>query len=550
MFNKRLFVSGTIFLALALFAVPVFAQESDEDEVQNLLEEEEVTSSAVDLKLQKNFVILESERLHDLNPHTTSYSTDSQVLTGLYEGLFTYNPVTLEPQYAIAQDYKISRDKKRITFTLRQDAYFSNGEKITAESVRNSWLQLLATPGAPYASLLDIIRGAQEYRWGKISEDGVGIKVISENQLSVYLNSPANYLPRVLCHSAFSIVHRNPTTYSGPFYLYDQEEGLLILKKNPYYWDYANTYLEQITFVQSDNADENAFLFNTGAVDWVTSNASTDKILDTSALQFNAQFGTAYYFFKNSSKKPGVNKNDFCPWDYVEFRSAILEAFPWTATRKDALVPATTFVYPLAGYSGVEGYDYTDQEEAINKMNAAREKYGIPLDKLLTLNFEVTDYTTTDEKLQIMKDALAPLGVELVVKKIPVYQYLGGVSRSNADLYAYTWIGDFADPLAFLTLFQGDSTLNDSGWINPEYDALLLKAAQAPEAERYSLLAQAEEILLDSGMVLPLYHPVSFNIIDLKEVGGWSTNAFDLHPLKYLYKKVEASKIQNVVILK
>ena len=46
-------------------------------------------------------------------------------------------------------------------------------------------------------------------------------------------------------------------------------------------------------------------------------------------------------------------------------------------------------------------------------------------------------------------------------------------------------------------------------------------------------------MLLDSGMVIPLYHPVALNIIDTKEVGGWNANAFDVHPLKYLYKKVE-----------
>ena len=84
--------------------------------------------------------------------------------------------------------------------------------------------------------------------------------------------------------------------------------------------------------------------------------------------------------------------------------------------------------------------------------------------------------------------------------------------------------------------------------VNEEFDNLLLKAAQAKESERYGYLAEAENILLDSGMVLPLYHPVSFNIIDLKEVGGWSANAFNIHPLKYLFKKVENVKLQNVVL--
>ena len=64
---------------------------------------------------EKKFTIVEPVREHDLNPHTTSYSTDAQMLTGLYEGLFTYDPVNLSPLYAIARDYRISRDKKRWT---------------------------------------------------------------------------------------------------------------------------------------------------------------------------------------------------------------------------------------------------------------------------------------------------------------------------------------------------------------------------------------------------------------------------------------------------
>ena len=196
-----------------------------------------------DKTLQDNFVIVEGVRPHELNPQITSYASDSQLLTGLFEGLFSYNPKTLEPEYAIASDYKISRDKKRWTFTIRQDARYSNGEKITADSVRDSWLQLLGTKEAPYASLLDVIRNASEYRHGECTIEEVGIYALSDYVLTVHLVKPANYLPRVLCHTAFSVIHRNPTVYSGPFYLYDRDETTYILKKNPYYWDFVNTHL-------------------------------------------------------------------------------------------------------------------------------------------------------------------------------------------------------------------------------------------------------------------------------------------------------------------
>ncbi len=115
-------------------------------------------------------------------------------------------------------------------------------------------------------------------------------------------------------------------------------------------------------------------------------------------------------------------------------------------------------------------------------------------------------------------------------------------------MFAYTWIGDFADPLAFLELFRSNSSLNDSGWSDPQFDSLLERAASGTAYQRYEDLAQAEKILLDSGMVIPIYHPVSYNIINLNETGGWAINAFDVHPLKYLYKKEVRTSAANVVM--
>ena len=509
----------------------------------------------------QGFVIIEDKHPHELNPQITSYSSDAQILSGLYEGLFSYNPITLEPQFAIASDFKVSRDKKRWTINLRPEAKFSNGESITASSVRDSFIQLLSTPEAPYASLLDIIYNAYEYRNGLCEADDVGISVAEDYVLNIKLRAPANYLPKVLCHSSFSIIHRSPTVYSGAYMLEEKTEDSYVLKKNPYYWDAENVKLEEITFFQSDDEVENAFLFNTGKADWVTNNVKVDNVLNKTSIQVGGEFGTAYYFFKLSNRKPkAVGRADagagaadpaepaFNIWDFPEFRNALLEAVPWKSLRSEAAVPAGTFVYPLSGYNSPDPFDYTDLAEAERMMNDAREKYGISLEKELPLVFEVSEFTLTEEKKALLVDAFKPLGVNLQIRELPSYVYLRNVPYSDADMFAYTWIGDFADPLAFLELFRSDSSLNDSGWSDAEYDALIEKAAAVADVERYELLSAAEKILLDGGMVLPVYHPVSFNLINLNEVGGWAANAFDVHPLKYLYRKEAKSTIPNVVM--
>ena len=250
-----------------------------------------------------------------------------------------------------------------------------------------------------------------------------------------------------------------------------------------------------------------------------------------------------------SDKKPAESSraaNSF--WDYPEFRNAVIEAFPWETIHKKYLIPATTLVYPLSGYPQIDGFDYTDPIEASLKMKDAREKYGISQEEIIPLVLHIFENEFTEEDEKEIREALEALGLEVEVRKIPSYQYYATINSADADILVTSWIGDFADPLAFLELFRGGSTMNTSGWKNEKFDSLLEQAATAGETERLELLGQAENILLDEGMVLPLYRSVSSNIINLNEVGGWYVNAFDLHSLKDLYKKQPKSNSKNIVM--
>ena len=91
------------------------------------------------------------------------------------EGLFSYNQLTLEPVKALATDFHVSRNKKNWSFTIREGTFFSNNKPITAESIKESWLNLIATKDATYSSFLDIIQGAKEYRTGNGKREDVAI---------------------------------------------------------------------------------------------------------------------------------------------------------------------------------------------------------------------------------------------------------------------------------------------------------------------------------------------------------------------------------------
>lgn len=526
---------------LFIFSTICFSQTLQED--YGTLENE--SSLLVQGDLQNNFIILADPHVYEFNPHLTSIASDNHLLMNIYEGLFTYNPTSAEPEFAIATDYRISRDKKRWTFSINPNAFFSNGEKITAKSVRDSWITLLSTPHAPYSSLLDVIKGAREFRLGEGSVEDVGIYSNSDDTLTVHLVKPANYLPKVLCHVAFSVVppkvQMEQNVGSGAYYIKSYGDYVCVLSKSPFYWDKSSSHFENVTILQCADPDENAHLFNIGVADWVIADTNLDKIINKKAFQINAQFGTSYLFFK---------KNEKSYWNYPELRAALFEIIPWDDLRSNFYFPAQTFVYPLNGYPEVEGFNFTDENEALILMKSAREKYGIPADLQIPLVIEISQRSLSEQIISLMKEKFLKIGVELTVRELPVNIYFNNIKSSSADIFLYSWIGDFADPLAFLELFRSDSSLNESMWSNEEFDNLLDEASVVTEEERNKLLAQAEDILLDDFMIIPIQHPVSFNIINLEEVGGWFLNPVDIHQFKYLYKKPSEKKRADVVIFR
>lgn len=487
---------------------------------------------------QSPFVIIDAEHDYNLDPHTANYSSEAQLFTALYEGLFSYGPQFLEPVPALVEKYKISRDRLRWTFTIREDAKFSNGEQITAQSIKDSWLDVLSLEtNAPFASLLDCVKGVHEYRTGKCSSEKVGIAVQGKNKLVVTLNTPTEHLANILCHHSFAAVHPDLSVYSGAFVIDSYADGKLVLKKNTYYHDADSVALEEIHLLQSDDTAENTYQYNIGLADWIISVADINSVIDYDSILITAEFATEYLFFKA----------DKFPWNNAKFRNALLAAVPWEDLRSSAFVPAETFIYPLNGYDSPQGIYDTDLEEAALMIEDAMLEVGLDPSKPLEITIAISDTEYMMNQAQILKEAWKKIGVNVNISKTPSNRYLDSIETWDADIFSYTWIGDFADPQAFLELFKSDASMNVTSWSDSEYDSLLEMAAFSEGFERLEYLADAEDLLLSSGVILPISHPVTLNVIDTEVVGGWFANALDIHPLKYLYKNKVQFDFPNLV---
>ena len=479
---------------------------------------------------QKELTVIMAESEIDFNPHTSSYANEAQLLTALYEGLFTYNPRTLKPEKGLVSSYKISRDKKTWTFTLRDDIYFSDGTPITAQSIKESWLSLLALGAdAPYASLLDCIKGAAAYRKGEGSADDVKL-IVSDNKLTVRLTTPMTYLDRVLCHHAFSAVPQKENVYSGAYVLDSVTDTEIHMTKNPRFYGAEHVYIPSIKVILSDDYDENTYMFNTGKANWVADGIKSNNVYNQEALYDSVLFGTQYLFFALHGG----------PLENPLVRNALLSAVPWDDIRQIFNIPADTLVFPITDYPSIPGIGDTDIELSKELL----EEAGYP-DGGFTVTFEISDIDLLTYLAEELQKAWEPLNVKLNITKKKAYTYYD-MDYTSSDIFLYSWIGDFSDPITFLELFKSDSNLNVSNWKNEKFDKLIEEANMlTDQVKRYEKLAEAEQLMLDDGILLPLCHLITQNCIDLTELGGWFPNALDVHPFKYMFFREQEPTLSN-----
>jgi len=472
-------------------------------------------------------------------------ASEAQLYTAIYEGLFSYHPLTMEPVPELAEKWELSEDKKQWTFTIRKNAQFWNGDPVTAEDFRAAWLSVLSPQReAPYSSLFDIIEGAREYRVGAIKDaEKVGIIASDAKTLIVRLNSPASFFPSMLCHHSFSPIHSSmlnrenwsasPPVSNGPFRITEMDEDKIILTKAENYWNAGEVTLNKI-IVKYTTADEASGLWNSGEARWITGDVDLDALTDRSGIEVNPMFATHYYFIRSGEK----------PWNDYRVRRALILALPWEEIRGKYPLPAKTLIYPITGYPRLEGLTVTEKEEAKQLLEEAGYPGGAGLPGLV---IRITPSPEAERITGLMTSAWKEIGVSSRVEVVPYGRYFDALKIDGYNIGSSTWIGDFADPYTFLQMWRKDSNLNDAKHNDADYEALMEKSMLEEGRTRWATLSEAEKLLLDRGSVIPIYHSPALNIVDANELGGWYPNALDIHPFKYLHFKT-LRPLPNVVM--
>lgn len=104
--------------------------------------------------------------IHTLDPARMSWTQDFRIALNIWEGLTTWNPRTLEP-VAGAADFppKVSPDGLTYTFTIRENARWSNGDPVSAHDFVRGWRRGMEPGTATDYTFLfaNNLAGAQTY---------------------------------------------------------------------------------------------------------------------------------------------------------------------------------------------------------------------------------------------------------------------------------------------------------------------------------------------------------------------------------------------------
>ncbi|QEN09313.1 peptide ABC transporter substrate-binding protein [Oceanispirochaeta crateris] len=478
---------------------------------------------------QSEFTINFSPSSISLNPQLGYTTAEAQIFTALYEGLVSYQPVTLHPEPGMAETWEISDDGLVYTFHLRDGLTWSNGDSLRASDIRTSWVKLL-TPGkkADYASLLDVIKGARNYRTGKGLEKDFGVEVPDDQTLIVHLEKRVPYFLQILCHYSFVPIHPSLNDRSswwdeetipvnGP-YRFSNKPGTnrMKLEVNPEYWDKEKVSINTLNIQFSEDSSELMEQFRLYEVDWVVSGWGSEKI-DPDRLVLHPLFATSYFYFNNQEK----------PWNDPRVRTGLSLLLPWEKIRNSEYLPTSRLVPEIPDYPQFKGIE----KEEVEKGLALLEEAGYPKGQGLPPIKIRVPYGDA-ENLKIMKESWEThLVTEVIIEEIPFPRYFSSLKEADYTLGQITWIGDYADPMTFLQMWQEGSSLNDASFSSEEYNRLL---EEAVGEDRYKKMGEAEKLLLMTAQVLPLSHSPALNLIDLRFLEGWYPNVLDIHPFKYI----------------
>ncbi|RYG89519.1 peptide ABC transporter substrate-binding protein [Loktanella sp. IMCC34160] len=462
----------------------------------------------------------------------------SEIIRDLFEGLMNQDADgNLVP--GVATGYTVSDDKMTYTFSLRDDAKWSNGDPVTANDFVYAWRRAaspeLASPYSWYMSLMSI-ENVDAVIGGEAPLEDLGVEATDDHTLVVHLSQPLPYFAQMVTHSTTFPVHQatveaHGTEWTKPGNIVSNGAYVLtehvpqersVRERNPMYWDNDNTIIEKVTALVINDENNALTRFLAGELDRTEVPAGQFPRLQeehpNEAISFPS-LCSYYYMFNLRDGAPEALQDP-------RVRKALS-----LAINRDVIVDNVLAGGQTAAYTFTPGATASftvpdvptasmtqDERNAMAQELMAEAGYGPdnPLSTSIVYNTSDAHRSIAVAVSQMWKQTL---GVEAELANMEWQTFLEARSNGDFQIARGGWCGDYNEASTFLDLMQSESGYNDSKFVSAEVDSLLAEAKTSDDPN--PLYTRVEEIIDAEAPIAPIYHYANVYMMDENLVGSW-----------------------------
>ena len=456
---------------------------------------------------------------------------------------------------AVAESWDVSEDGCTYTFHLRDDAFWTNGEPVTAHDFEYAW-KLAMTANLEYNYMFDssvgAVKNADAILYEGADPETLGVTSLDDKTLQVELEVPVSFFPSLMYFPTFYPINQafyeslgdgeygtSPYTFlsNGAFMLDDYVPGAasMTVVKNPDYYDADRVSLNSITYQVVGSSDQALTGYKSKNLDIAKiTGDQVAAVKDDAELAENLKvIGAGYMWYVTFSQTENPSSDGSLA--NVNLRLAITNAIDRESLVDnyvmDGSLATYTSVPPQFAASATTGEDFSadqtrfaeyigfDVEKANAFYETAKEELGKDSFQFTMIygNNEGDEVAKVAQAIKEQVEAALP-GITIDLQAMTKAERLEKMQNDDYCIALTRWGPDYADPMTYLGMWTTGTANNYGFWSNAEYDQLINDCTSGAYVSdydaRWEAMYQAEELVLKEAVIAPLYTKAEANLIN------------------------------------
>ena len=423
-----------------------------------------------------------------MDPHMQLDMYSSMLGVQMFDTLFVLDPedMTVQPRLAATWDRP---DMETLNITLRDDVYFHNGDRLTANDVRFSVERAMASP------FVGFIVGMVD---GVVVHDDLNLTITTSEPFAPLMNHLSHFGTAIMSERAYNEfgsaeIHNNPIG-TGAFRFESIALGdRVVLRRFDDYWGQMPAFstiewrampeaTNRLIEVEAGHAD---IALEINPIDIARAEASPSIVM-------HRRMGIGVHYLGLNLLKE--------PFDDIRVRHAIAHALD--------LETISSIVYEGAGAPGIGPISasvWGSHPVPLFEHNVERAR-ELMAEAGLADGFETTLWFNTEDAqyelaVQIMQSQLREIGIEATIQSFEWATYLELTEMGEQEMFLLSWYTLTGD--ADYGLYDTSSTWGWGGGNRafsgtPEIDELLRRGRQIGDAaERLEIYREVQYLIRD-----------------------------------------------------